>query len=1002
LLAKLSASSWELAESIVTNSNFTERHTAGIWRGVLALVVGVLTWWSGSVMAEPLECVPGTGFWEFSAEGNASLKAALCARPGSSCPELTRFEFTAAGTEVFVALTPESYSTCESQWVGRVGKFALLHDGVRLLAVDAESLRVTAVFPYTCPTLVSEHGDRVLLMEPAQTTLLRATGDKLEVVSRIALPNPLEAIWQDHRLVVVANSKVTFWPMSEDGAIGAPASFGGDSPFVAGAYVVDDDAVLSTFEDGDRRRILWQPFDGSAPRRVTLAAEELVLGVASSMHIGAVLTTDGQVARVIAKADDGLRDRVVLNNWGLTEADRVGADGKPKSVFYGNDRWLFVDGGEARGNRAVPISTDEAQWRTRRAIEYDFRGNIVFASHDSVFITHPDGKYAFSIWTTQGGRRRRISSSKLAEYVGGIASIEQLSRRKFLLVGEDRRLAVFDLKSGSLRSLGPATDGSEHFSPPTRFGDDQLLYVEDGGPGTPVKSWRFVNKSSGEERRFVPAGEVKDALGMRERWFGYCVPGQPCQSSLPMVDRVDGDDHLFEGLSTVQHRRPLALAWWVSALSLLLLVAVTVWRMDVGRSASPTLKPQGRGPEVTGRIVMNIYALFDNKGRRVPGPADRTEFIHKSIFTRFPFRFGVVFMASALPALWTTYRYLLAEPTQVWLPILLGIALPLGTLLWVLSSWMVWNRRHLFRFGQAVEGQWTERGRIRTATYQTPDGKTFALQGASSTSAIPIVLFDPRRPQFATHFTAVTDLGVQPAKEPTETKGSGNGYFALPLLIILALVLPLIPLGFSAYDGAFGEALPEHELRTLTAKAADGNMLGLCLEVCADFGDRQEDCELQCHRRQLRIALESGGVLLDGDPERIAGDLLLAQSEEFQGLLSDTFTQTGTCSSLAASLTAKAPWTVKKHRAFKKFYGSAEALERDAALRESQEILEQLDAELFQPLCSATSPCLQSAECVVPFECTGSTQSLQRSLCALWPALRPIASASAGTRGGSP
>jgi len=50
LLAKLSASSWELAESIVTNPNFTQRHTTGIWRSVLAL--GYSGWGAGQLEAE--------------------------------------------------------------------------------------------------------------------------------------------------------------------------------------------------------------------------------------------------------------------------------------------------------------------------------------------------------------------------------------------------------------------------------------------------------------------------------------------------------------------------------------------------------------------------------------------------------------------------------------------------------------------------------------------------------------------------------------------------------------------------------------------------------------------------------------------------------------------------------------------------------------------------------------------------------------------------------------
>jgi len=929
--------------------------------------------------AEPT-VLSGSGTWTGTKAAGDRLSGARC-RVRVDCVGFCSVDFSGPSPSIEIAdlaryCAPESLES-----LGGVGRFGLYYDGSHVIAVDGVSLKVVWSKELSKPLQVTAHGDEQVLLCESQLLILRAGEATPEVTFEAAIKDPLELTWQPERLVLIEKNDLHWWPIV-DGVLAPQGSLNAfREPLAAGMmWSLDTQGLLREANGG--RRVASYAFAPDDSTRITLNSGEEIRDIADSL----VVTADPTVTKLSARWGKLLRDRYVVRYWKLTPEDRTLEGQRHALVIADGDR-VVLDGG-VQIFRASVIDAKEQTFRRRANL--DFKGpSWLLSLSGPRLVTRLSGEgEQLVIWDVDTGL---VTQSFGPEALGMvIASTELLSKDRILLRDKTGRAAIFTASTGTVSALVSPTAGGTLAQAYTTLGET-LIFTE--SQGEQVLRYHLLGSSLSER---TPGGAVTEVLNPAERWYGYCVPFEACALSAPTWPEWSGSNADTADIPLVPVvTRPMLWTWVGVAVTLLLLVGVTLWRRDAGRRGVVHAQTSMQDEDET--LEMKWRALVDSKGRRMLTDHNTDDFLNSTL-TQVPWRLGMSMIAGGVVSIPLAFTTLLPEPLEVALPFWMSLGLPAASAVWFVMSWRMWNRLHLLRFGHCTEGQWFDSGtRKQSVCYSLPDGRTYQMKRGQWTrpDLVPIILYDANHPKLAVQYTGNGQFPVGIRREVKSLTGTANTTRMFSFLVVTVALLGVGFMGFSAFQKAFPEPISEGALRRLEGSGQKRvQLLQPCLALCKGRG---ESCEGICHRRQLRLILKDAGVELERDPNIDPTYFRLRQLDGLgtaRAILGRSGEQ---CSVLAEELDALPRWTAALRLAFETTYGrlDEEANESQAdfksdELRSTEDSLRQLYKEVFTPLCLPSDACLGGdfSACGPAPDCHGENAELKRALCQFGEATR--------------
>ena len=937
------------------------------WRSLLLGLTLSMLAGPGIAVGAELECVPGSGSWS---DDGSQLSGALC-KNAAGCLQLVRFNFTTS--EAQIAHFPEHQLGCELEWLGADGGIGFVQDGERLLGVDLETFSVVSNIEFPQATqLQAPPEEGLLLRSGARLVFWRGAAKGVTIAREITVGELVDIEWQADRLVILEQGKLRWWLRTEDGGYGPEQVNTFSEKLQPRGYALDRDGLIIAPLGG--RQVRWVRFEPDSSTRIGLNASEVTRAVGASPGEAVVITSDGHVTKTLARWGALLRDRYVVRYWPLSTEDTGTAD-DPRPLAMAAGKLLALDGG-VEAKRAAIINTSELTWRRRLLIEYSSPGRFLWMDQQHLVTFHPKGDRALIAWRLSGGKRDFVIRRSALEEVGlsSLSRARHLADHRYLIEG-GARYALVDLETGAVQGMDLSQSCTS--SQIIDAGADPLIIA--CVDNDRVEHWELLSLGA-PTKTLTAAGELRDALDSTVRWFGQCIPNQPCVSPAATLTRPAGDDAAWADLKLADvASRSTLLSALVLGLTLLVVILVTAWRTDFGR----------RGQ--LGELQAARYggSVVDKKGRRFLTDRDCDGYVHRTI-TQLPWRLGLSLVGGTLLASAISYNELLLEPVGQAALFWSSLFLPVASLIWLVLSWGVWNRRHLLRFGVAIEGQWFDSGKPQQSLcYTLNDGRTYRLKRGqwSSPDLVPVVLFDPKRPGFASQYTGNGNFNVEARRDAGELEGTAitRDFVQHSLLVVVFIGLALG--AFFSFQGAFPEPITAWQLKSLEAQHGEDGMLLPCLELCASVAtDNAQLCEEQCHNRQLHNILSAAGVELAADPALMPAEFRAQQLSTLKALQERAQDASLSCDALAAELEDFELWTPELQEAFLDIY--AEEERQTQALIEVEAELAAIGNEWLSPLCDKNESCpTERASCPATPQCSGPTQQLRPKLCSLGMAL---------------
>ena len=334
------------------------------------------------------------------------------------------------------------------------------------------------------------------------------------------------------------------------------------------------------------------------------------------------------------------------------------------------------------------------------------------------------------------------------------------------------------------------------------------------------------------------------------------------------------------------------------------MLGVMAWRNGWG-------KPSKLSPESSNGTSALIIDIFDKKNRRMITDRDIHYFIEENFYSKLYFRVLSATILSLGIAVAVALPYFRDDTVATFVSWVLVLATPIFALIWILASWTYWNRRYLLRYGCIVEGKWLNCAKPNQSISYIPEaGKSFELTRNQWHRAdyVPIVIFDPSRPNFAIQYTGESEHALlalnleSTVKEPPKNACSFDVFRLAAVLAVLVGGAVATQLLFHA---AYPASLSEWRLQELSqayaivsddkndsaqvpcseeqnadqpqsncnatqidkderrpiVKTPGTTFTMACLELCRDGDDM---CQRQCHTRQLFNILKDAGYDFDG------------------------------------------------------------------------------------------------------------------------------------------
>lgn len=808
----------------------------------------------------------------------------------------------------------------------------------------------------------------------------------------------LDVVWLSHHLVIVEPSR--FQIFARPHASGEPwiKTDDASAPLEKGSYRLDNNGIL--LYSSHPKSVSYYRFTHHSWTRAAVNATADIRGLGAVSDFAMAVTDDVGTVRIIARFGDFLRNRFEAKYWKLTRDPNA-------PLVIGDGNLIALDGGS--DNRTQIIDTSDVTWRRVALIDYPAAGKLGELFGKTLTTIHPDATDALIFWHVRTGEKLGAISNALlkSQGLGEIAAFQTfraLPRYK-RITDTQNRAVIYDDVTKTLSPSFPLSFPSIAPDPQNIALIDRGLFVANDEKNT----WTLYRDTTDEQTRISSyALNLKDlsypseTQTPKEKWYGYCLSDADCFTPAPQNSKQTRHLPSVAPSAHADHS-PSALAFLISLLSFIAMFVIRGWRCGFGKrsllhSATPddaqNIDTQNADDSLATQnaddslATQNADDMLDAKNRRVISDRDIRQFLSPKPYSRTGFRIALSIALGLGAAIVIATPYYFDDTLPVYLSWLVVLALPVCALTWVTSSWGYWNRYYLMRYGIIIEGEWRNRAKLNQSIAYVPKaGKTFELSRRQWTRVdyVPLVIFDPARPNFAMQYTGACQ---HPIAMPTERTDNAPAPSAAYDIKPYARMTALLLLAFAATQTLFQHAYPEPlRARTLNHIATHlpphQTFTAACLERCHD----QLDCIEQCNRRQLIDILNRSGAHIQTDIDTSPAQFLSEHQKAIQRARQVLFDDSP-CDKKSQIIRAIPLWNDELNAEFERIYSNLDAFETAHLRPLSCAILR--DARLLQSLCDKTTNCAHNnATCPEPPNCPGEINELKSTVCAFQDAIGP-------------
>ncbi len=952
--------------------------------GILSPVTAIA---DGSV--PQFSCQPESGFWHKEA-GHAVLYGAICKRDQEE--GIYRIDFDPSGVKYTFApgVSPKAGAL---HTIAEISDTLFYTDDENVYAVSRDTFKVTWMQPWKNAVklppssdsrllglIVDEIDDQGELLSLLKILTVENGRVAEKLTARLNMSQHLDFVWQKDRLVSIEEHQLVWWPRqgtafepSETIALSQPLKNREDCQ-------IDENGMLVV--DRESNKIVYYRFDTGNRLQAHLNATATVRGNGGSMTRSMGVTSDLNIVRVVARMGNTLQNRYEAKYWRVKEdVPMILADGET----------LVLDG--ADDHRSQSVDTSAMTWKRMALMEYRSPGRLADLKDNTLTTIHDSGDNVLVRWNVVTGQPISFLPASALDAIGGRErwpKIERLTRidsaPKYMLLELNRptetnpylAFVILDLESMKLVPEGKVFQS--HYNgkglPESVHLNEDGFTVAESTNG--VAWYLFGDRITSQKLSEVPAEPAVERLSAFEKWYGYCYGDEQCV--LPFMSESVGreSDQSARGaawmpslVSTRDHQPPI-WAWLVSIFSLCMLLFVIVWRNGI--FAKSQLRPSDTSD--ASPFISTTFEIFDQKNRRFVTDRDRHSFLAPGITSQTWFRVVLSVAIGLGISLGVAYRFFSDDTAKVFFAWLGILSMPVIATVWTISSWSYWNRRYLLRFGRFVEGEWLNCAKPnQSIAYTAEDGNTFELSRYQwkRVDFVPIVLYDPARPQFAVQYTGDTSYALGDKMDRSNEKKSSCSFDLARLAIITLILGGCTAAALCLFKSTYPDPLSVWELDTLSENSQ--SFITACLGECTE-----EACFKQCQNRQMRLVYENAGFNLSSDPD-ITPDMFLKNAHSAMTKTRSIMMSEGnSCHEKAESIQAVALMPESLSHAFWNVYGQSDAYQVSRIEIEHKEMLS--DVRYFQDLCDAEGACARDSQnCPVVPQCNGSVTMLKTQLC---------------------
>ena len=960
----------------------------------MALMLGI----SGQVSAQEtdFDCVPGSGVWQD--RESPVLDGALCSLNGQH-PDFYRLEF-GTGNMSFAPLIPNTDGAL--RYLSAFDKTIFYADGANVYGVEREHYKV--VFRLACAEAEMLPADgfdahHLAVLSKGENYgihLLKVEADgsiSEEMSADLGSERPLRVSWQESRLVVLTRSRVMFWPrpgsnfLAKKDKDDTPVyeqvsgwhtenmrSFEISPELEGGDYELDPDGLM--LWNKKLKKLSYYRFSSQTPTHASINATASIHGLGYGTKYAMGVTIDLNTVRIVARLGNFLQNRFEAKYWRLPDPARA-------PVVVGQDDIAALDGGS--DNRVQMIDTTEMTWRRLALIDYPSPGRIADLSHD-VLVTVHSGAEAMIMWHARTGAK--IASLKAetlaAKQFGKIRDVRPIGdiRRYRLITNESKQYVLFDSVTGALSDVA----------------DFETAEWSDLPKDISVFDGAFVVHEKNQYRLY-PAAESKqptvlDIRGYKplsarelqthvEKWYGYCLNDENCfnpnedvpeqNRALPQITLVDPD---------ISHS-PSAMAWLLTLFAFAMMIGVMIWRKGVFKRSMLSGVTQSED-------AVTSADIYDSRRRRFISDRDNRYFLCTHWRSLPAVRLLLSIMLGLIVGIAVATPFFYDDSVSTFLSWIVVLGMPVTAVTWIATSWTYWNRYYLLRFGRLTEGKWLNCAQANPKIlYEPEEGKTYELARYQWTRVdfVPIVIFDPARPNFALQYTGGCSHEIDPTGKLEAEAKPACSFDAYRLAAVVALLAAGIFTTQSIFQLSYPNPLSAWKLDSIANSVVSDDssktFTMTCLEACeAD----DQVCSRQCHQRQLKIVFADSGTELARDPEMTAAQFLDTYRQSVAKGREILFDSKSDCAGRSAELAAITLWPDETAYAFWGTYADPETFVA-AGLGDIHASLLK-DYEVLKKLCDEDGACAHNAaSCPEPPQCAGSITQLKTEVCAFLHAL---------------
>ena len=957
-----------------------------------------LTALGGNASAQvALNCEPGSGVW-VNAEGSAVLDGALCRSHDDASSHFYRFNFETKQTS-FAPVIPDVSGALRYLFDTAGSRFYA--DDVSVYEVSPTNYQVISKRDWAGAQFVPLGGDaqnyRAVWSktdEGSELHLLESIHGKMTEVltAQLGSEPPIAIVWQPKRLVVLEKDRVLFWmrPGMSEEAESAGVESGGevqgwdvlpleaefDAPLEPGLYQLDEEGLMVL--NREAKKLRYFRFDQASWTPASINATASIHGLGPGTKHAMGVTNDMNTVRIVARGGVFLQNRFEAKYWKLPQDPSV-------LPVIGQDDLAALDGGS--NQRVQTIDTTELTWRRLALIEYPAPGRMMALHHDILISVHDSGEEAMILWHARTGQKvASLQASKLeAIQFGAIDSVEPIPGfpRYHCILGQSGQFVLFDQETGDLSAPASAAKGGWNVLPSVlQILPDGVAMMRSDASGT---SWDIFPAKGKPFKRTLDGmlSQVLELQSSQEKWYGYCVNASCYAPNAPEVEVRQAIPGVSVQKSEDTHA-PGVISWMLTALALLAMFGVMMWRRGFGKTSQLTQHEESE--------ELGHNDIYDQKRRRYISDRDY-QFLAPRFYFKTWFRIILSIVLGLGTGLAVAASTFYDDSLTTFLSWVIVLGMPVTAVTWIVTSWTFWNRYYLLRFGNITEGKWLNSSEPNsTIVYDAGGGRRYELdrrQWERLDFFVPMVIFDPARPNFAIQYTGGCSHDILPQGELEGDKTPACSY-DMHRLCLVALILAGCIAGTQVlFSLAYPNSISAWRLDSI-AKAsarpdAEKTFTMACLEEC-EAGDTV--CHAQCHQRQLRIVLEQAGSTLSNDPELTTAQFLQAHRDKVaqaRGILLDASDMS--CAQRESKLAEISLWTEGLNRAFWQAYADTSTYH----VAQIEEIYKGLkaDATLFKTLCDAELTCAHASQgCPEPPKCSGPAALLKKRVCAMENALQ--------------